>query len=683
MDEKKKPSKFKKLFIILLLVACSSLIAFIIISPYVVLHKNYEKDAKRRVDAGGEAVFKNAQSSIAYDNDNNEIAVFRSNIDKYYINSSDISDVTKYAFVEIVDRKFFDGKNAEYKTLVSIVKDELKAKKTVKGVSPITRRMARELFLSYDVDRDNYVTEVFVANELQKRYSRDQIFEYYINNAYFNRGYYGIEAAARGYFGEDASKLSTSKIAFLAAIAEDPSKSVEFDMDNLLVKRNVIITRLETDGIIDKAEYYRAISEEITFDTVSTKKYNYLESYLVNCLITELMANDGFVFRDTFESEAVKNTYESEYDKCYAYFERALYTEGYRIYTSLDTSMYEEMQQYVDNTLLYNEETTDEGNYRMDGAIVCIDNSTGYVVSVVGGRSVLTDSYAYNKAFMQYNLLGKVVTPLNVFIPFIEWHHNPDYVVYEAEAVDGTLINKVTLREAVLSISDAFTAKVYNDITPKYGLSLLTYMDFKKAAIAPNDSSRYGEVQATLTEITSGYATIANDGGYRKPTCIKKVDDTYGQSIYVRDEKVKNVYAANDSRIMTEFLRYHMSEGYLRDAAPDNAITAGYDATVNNGYDALMLGYSKYYTLGVWTGYRGLDNIDEKTISNETTTNTHTLWKKTMEYLHTGLDEEEFLKSGPYSDETEAFEQIKQPTTEQPSLGGQGGHPGDGDDYLR
>lgn len=683
MDEKKKKSKFYSIFIIILLVASSALIAFVIISPYVVLYKNYQKSAMKRVADGGEEVFKNAQSSIVYDKDDKEIAVFRSSTDKYYLNLNDISDVTKYAFVELVDRKFFDSTYADYKILIPIVKDELKAKNTVKNVSPITRRMARELFLSYDVDRDNYVTEVFVANELQKAYTKDQIFEYYINNAYFNNGYYGLEAAARGYFDTDATKLTTSKLAFLAAIAEDPSKDPLYDMDDLLVKRNVIVTRLLSDGIIDNAEYYRAISEEITFAHSEEKKYNYLESYVVNCVVTELMQKDGFIFRDTFESDAVKNTYESEYDKCYHQWFRALYTEGYRIHTSLDTAVYEELQRYVDNTLAYNTEVTPEGNNRMEGAIVCIDNSTGNVVALVGGRSVHSDSYAYNRAFEQYNVTGNVITPLNVYTPFIEWHHNPDYIVYEAQAVDGTLINKVTLREAILNWENAFATKVYGEITPKYALSLLSHMDFRRAVYAPREAGSYGYVSATLSELAAGYGTLANDGTYRKLTCIEKVDNTYGQNVYTRSNTEKNVYAANDSRIMTEILAYNMSDGYLKAIAPDNAITAGLNSVVNRGSEATMAGYSKYYTVAVWTGYIGLDNIDESKLASETLTNTNTLWKTSMEYLHKGLDLEEFENSGPYSDETEAFEESTQPTTEQPSLGGRGGHPGDGDDYLR
>ena len=682
MEEGKKKSKGRMILIILLLVLSSVLIAFIIISPYVVLYNTYENDAKAKVESGGDSIFKNAQSSIVYDKDGNEIARFRSDIDKYYVMSSQMDDVFKQAFVALVDKDFFEGGYAKQKTLIVIVKDTDRAAKTVKDVSPVTRLMARDIFLSYDIDKDNSVIEVFVANELQKAYTREQIFEYYVNNIYFNNGYYGVEAAARGYLGKDISELTTSEKAFLAAVAEDSSLDPYTDMDSILVKRNVIVTGLLNDGIIDNAEYYRAISEKIVLNSENIKEHNYLESYVVNCVVRELMEKDGFVFRDSFESTAVRDLYEEQYTKCYTYWYRTLFTDGYRIYTSIDMDLQDKLQNQVDNTLSYNSGVNENGDYRMQGAVVCIDNGTGNVIAIVGGRSTDASEYAYNHAFQDYKPAGNVITPLNVYTPFIEWHHNPEYIVYQEEAVDGTLINKVTLREAILKWNGDFAQKVYENIGPSYGLSLLSHIGFAEALNSPAKAADYGNVQITALELAAGYATLANDGAYRKATCIVKVTNAYEQSVYSRDTSYKNVYAANDSRIMTEILAENMTDGYLKSHAPENAITAALTSTSDRGRNAYMAGYSRLYTVAVWSGYSG-NVADNEDMSARTLADSTSIWKYAMEYLHKGEKLMAFEPSGPYSKEPDAYEEILQPTTERPSLGGIGGHPEDGDDYLR
>lgn len=681
MEEKKKFSKGKAILLLILLVLSAILIGFVIISPYYAAVKHYESVAKKKVADGGEAIFMQSLNSIVYDKDDNEIITFESEGDKYYTYAEDMSDVVKNAFVMLIDQGFYRKKGADLKTLVQIARDDRLAAKTVEGISPITRLIARDMFLSYDLEKDNSVMEVFVANELEKAYSKEQIFEFFVNNLYFNNGYFGVEAAARGYFGRELSKLSVSEIAFLAAVAEDPQLDPYTDKESLMVKRNVIITRLLEEGVVDKVAYFSAISEIIELGGVDVKKYNYIETYVIAETIHALMESEGFVFQTSFESEEERANYDVIYKKLYNRNMEDLFRKGYKIHTSFDMSLQEKLQADVDKALSISEITDSEGNNLLKGAAVCIDNETGLVVALVGGSTALTSEYVYNRAFEKHTPAGMVMAPLSVYVPFIEWHHNLDYIMYREEALDGTYINKVTLRDAILSYNSETNSKMFEQLKPGYIMSVLDRVGFTKAFAAPLTRDGWGMVYASSVELANGYETLANDGVYARTTCIESILDNKGAEVYKRTTKKANVYAANDSRLMTELLEGNVSDGFLSAYKPDNAVTAAMAAKVGNGYESFFVGYSTYYTVAAYAGYEGLTpELSGKT--SDTLSVAGNVWKAYMTELHKDKKITEFPESGPYSPEVEVEQEVLQPTTERPSLGGEGGHPGDGDDHL-
>lgn len=681
-EKNTKNSKFKIFILLLVVVLSVLLIAFIVISPYVVAKTYYENEAKKRMDVDGDKVFKNSQSSIAYDKDGKEIVIFKSNVDKYYVYSENMTDVVKYAFIMLADRNFYESDGASDKDLYAIAKDDRLAQGTVEGISPITRQIARDMFLSYDLEKDNSVIEVFVANELEKRYTKAQLFEYYINNLYFGNGYYGIETAARGYFNCELSDLNVAEVAFLAAVADDIQLSPynNAEMESILIKRNEIVSRMYDDKVITDAQYFSGISNDIELEKRTIVTDDYVKSYITDCVVKTLMAQDGFVFRTSFDSVAARENYEKEYSKAYTNHYAALYKEGYRIYTSFDMSLQGKMQIIIDSAVSSNKTISAQGTYALQGSGVCIDNETGRVVAIVGGRTSTSSEHVINRAFETYTIAGKVITPLNVYTPFIEWHHNPNYIVYQEEAVDGTFINKVTLREAILKYSDDFATKVYGKITPGYALSVLDRIGFEKAFMAPVTNEGHSSISTNVLELAAGYRTLENDGTYKKATCIIRITDTKGDDIYVDSTNGVNAYAANDSRIMTEILATNISEGYLKAYKTDEAITAAMASGDEKGN--FFVGYSSYYTFATYVGFEGLTQDEIKAQKIDTYSMSGNVWKEFMSDVHKGKELVEFPEGGPYSTEENPEEEILQPTTEQPSLGGVGGHPGDGDDYV-
>jgi len=159
--------------------------------------------------------------------------------------------------------------------------------------------------------------------------------EFYLNNIYFANGYYGIQAASKGYFNKNVDKLSLSQIAFLCAIPNNPTIYDPLDYpENTTKRRDRILLQMYKDGQISKAEYDEAVAEKIKIKTKKVDKNNYVETYVFYTATRALMEAEGFVFRTEFDSDADKEEYDKEYNETYTKYQKSLYYGGYRIYTS-------------------------------------------------------------------------------------------------------------------------------------------------------------------------------------------------------------------------------------------------------------------------------------------------------------------------------------------------------------
>jgi len=678
--EKKKKSKLKLIIIGILLALSTIILVLVYFSPHIVAVYHYKDVANTKLESIGDELFTKSVGSVVYDKNDKEIFSFKSEDESYYINYSELSDIAKYAFIVLVDDEFYEKKGAKLAKLITLVRDERLADKEVDGVSNVTRDVAREYVLYKDVDKNNSLIEVFVANSLEEKYTKEQIYEYYINNLYFYDGYYGAPAAARAYFSKELSECSVTEIAYLAAMAENPTLNPdnEDDAKELLIRRNVAIDKLYGLDVIEKNEYLVGLSDIVKIDERKAKEYNYIESFIVRDSIRRLMESDGFVFQYQFENETDKVNYEIAYESMYTGYYHALFRNGYRIYTSFDMDAVDKLNAISNENYSADNYIRADGEYALNGGVVVIDNSNNMIVALVGGRSVQDSGYVYNRAFENYTMLGKVSWPESIYIPFIAWHHNLDYVLYGKEAVDGTLINKVTLEEAIRSKRLDLALEMYSLVTPKYSLSLLQRAGITKANVASTQVEALGSISATPVETSGLIACLAKDGEYTPVSAIRMINAKNGSNIYTRSANVENIFAANDVRIMTNILADDMlEEGAYSRYAPDNAYTA---AVVDGG---LFTGFSNNYTVVAVTNYEGVSEKEYPLDKRVNVTNVSgKIFKEMMEYLHKDIDKTEFEKPGPYSRELEPLEKELETTTPRPSLGGEGGHPNDGDASL-
>lgn len=278
------------------------------------------------------------------------------------------------------------------------------------------------------------VKQMFLAWELEKRYSKDKIMEFYLNNVYFANGYYGIDAACHGYFNCELKDLDVSQTAYLCAIPNRPSNyDPVTHPDNTITRRNLILKNMRDDGKISQEEYYEATKEEIALNRPKksdTEKINSsIDTYTYDCATRALMEQEGFQFKYYFDSDKEKKSYGEAYDELYSACQKKLFSGGYKIYTTIDMEKQKELQSAIDDTLKGFKDKSKDGTYKMQAAAVSIDNNSGYVVAIVGGRKQDSDNYTLNRAYQSYRQPGSSIKPLLVYTPQLERGYTPDTVV--------------------------------------------------------------------------------------------------------------------------------------------------------------------------------------------------------------------------------------------------------------
>lgn len=620
--------------------------------------------AVQLVRQSDESTFCAAQTSVVYDRNGNKISTLKGEKDVYYLSYEQIPADVCSAIVSIEDKKFYQHGGIDYKAILRAVKAMLENGKVTQGASTITQQLARTIFLTQDKTWQRKVEEIFIATELEKKYSKNKILEFYLNNIYFGNGYYGIQAASMGYFNTEVSNLDLSQIAFLCAIPNNPTMYDPLvNKEDTLARRDRILKNMYEDGKLAKGAYLMAKSEEINLNRPEHVKNNYVETYTYYCAIRLLMEREGFQFQTEFGNEEEESAYNERYGDLYAECQKKLFTAGYRIYTSIDLEMQAALQQAVDERLAGFTDTNEEGVYKLQGAGVCIDNETGHVRAIVGGRSQDFDGYTLNRAYQSYRQPGSAIKPLVAYTPALERNYTPDSVVTDQYIedgpanADGSYSGDITLRSAVARSKNTIAWKLLEELTPKTGLSYLKAMNFAK--ISPQDerlTSALGGLTTGVSpvEMAAAYATLENDGNYRAPTCIVKITDADGNEILSTVQEEKNIYKTTAARMMTDMLVTAVSEGTGRGLGVTGMPSAGKTGTTNDNKDGWFAGYTRYYTASIWVGY----DMPEKLPGLSGSSYPGGIWHAFMENCHSGLEPAEFL---PYVDvEMDLYEKIRQ-----------------------
>lgn len=676
MAKPKKKSSLVKKILILLIIFILGVIG-IVAGVFLASVSKLRKNADKITEGITEDYFRQIETSIIYDVDGNEITSLSGIKELYYVEDKDIPEVLKDAFIVLEDQEFYSHKGIDFTAIVRAYLANMRNGAIVEGASTITQQLAKNVFLTNDVTWERKITEMFIANNLEEQFSKNEILEFYINNIYFGNGYYGIQAAAEGYFNKDISELSVSELTFLAGIPKNPSR---FDpvtkYETAIERRDFILKQLYANGSISGLEYYEAIEDEVILNMEDQGSHNYVETFVFYCAARTLMQANGFVFQYQFDDEETRENYQELYDQEYTKYQTYLFTGGYRIYTSIDMEKQDLLQEAINENLKEFTDTGEDGIYKLQGAATCIDNSSGFVVAIVGGREQDYDGYTLNRAYQSFRQPGSAIKPVLVYAPYLALGHTPNEIVYDEPFANGPknfsdkYYGEVTLTQALSMSSNVVAWRLMQDMTPAYAMTYLEQMHFKKIeedkdnVAAAIGGFTYG---VSTLEMAAAYAALENDGVYREPTCVMKITNAKGETIKDNFNTEIAVYPKQVSRMVTKMMEYGVNKGLLTVAKLDNAVVAAKSGSTNDSKDGWLCGYSRYYTTAVWIGC----DMPEEVPGLHGGSYPLSVWKQYMSEIHDGLTKKNFPNyEGAEGQILEGTENDEEPTTEKET------HPG-------
>lgn len=566
-----------------------------------------------------------------------------------YAKIQDISMKIQNGYIAVEDRRFKTHPGFDW---ISIARAGLALVKNdgeiTQGGSTITQQVIKNTYLSQEQSFTRKITEILLAPELEKKYSKADIMEFYCNTNFYGHRCYGVEAASKYYFGKSAKDVDWDEAALLiglsnAPTAYDPVKNPE----KALEKRNRVLDTICKEGYIpeEDLEGYKNKPLNIVQEYAEGTLENYQTSYAIHCAALELMKNDGFKFKYTFDSMDDYKAYTESYDNAYNDKSELIRAGGYQIYTTLDSNIQNMVQSAVDSGLSKFIEKADNGKYALQGAAVVVDNQTNNVVAIVGGRG---SDDLFNRGYLAVRQPGSTIKPLIDYAPaFDTGEYYPSKIINDHK-FDGGPSNSggsyrgpITIREGLNRSLNTVAWQVLQGIGTRTGIEYLGKMQFMNLSFVDNSAEAVsigGFTNGTrVVDMAKGYSTLANGGIYSDKTCITSIIAEHGGELYTGKENKTQVYQEDTAYMITDILKGTMDmeygTGHGLDIAGQQA--AGKTGTTNSNKDAWFCGYTKYYTTAVWMGYdtpKSMPGVYGATYSGR-------IWQNIMTQLHNGLAE--------------------------------------------
>lgn len=525
------------------------------------------------------------QSLILYDGENGEILRLHDKEDRVSIPLSDVPDLVQKAFISAEDARFYEHPGVDVIRIVGAAWADIKAGGYVQGASTISQQLIKLSHLTADKTISRKLEEAVLACQMETRYSKDEILEMYLNYVYFGGGYYGIEAAALGYFGVHAKDLSVAQGAMLAGILKSPSNyAPHLDFEASLARRDTVLSLMAEYGYLDDQGLADAKGETMVIlhdGTASEEGRNYyVDAALQDAM--EILQIDS----------------------------ETLLSGGYRIYTAMDSAIQNQCE------AIFQQDDLFPGDAQ--GAIVVQEAGTGLIRAMVGGRGAYDTAMAFNRATDIRRQPGSVIKPVIAYAPALEGYgytaatmlldEPTTFAEYSPRNFGNKYYGWVTLREAVTRSLNVPAVKVLSDIGVSAGKAFAQSCGIP---FDPQDTSltlalggfTYG---VSPLQIAGAYAAFASQGIYNTPTCIQRITDSTGKELYVYEPENRRVMSEQNAYILTSMLQSAIQEGTGHRLKDLDIPLAGKTGTVGEGEgnrDAWMACYSADYAAAVWIGY--------------------------------------------------------------------------------
>ncbi len=567
-----------------------------------------------------------------------------------YVPISQISMNLQNAYIAQEDRRFKSHTGvdwiATFRAGLALIKNR---GEITQGGSTITQQVVKNTYLTQEQSFTRKIVEILLAPEIEKKYSKADIMEFYCNTNFYGNHCYGVEAASRYYFGKDASDLESYEAAVLVGISNSPTAyNPVRNPEASLKKRNDVLHSMLEVGYLTEDAYNNAISQPLSIvqEEGEGSDENYMSSYAIHCAALALMKLDNFQFQYIFKDKSDYDTYMENYQATYTEKADDIRAGGYRIYTTLDQDLQTALQSQLDNVLSPYTELQDNGKYALQGAGVIVDNMTNSVVAVVGGRGT---EDVYNRAYLSARQPGSTIKPLIDYAPaFDTGEYYPARLVDDHKWADGpsnsggSYYGNVSVREALNRSLNTVAWQILTDIGVDYGLNYLGEMEFQKFTYIDNSVPSLSIGGFTngvrVVDMAKGYSTLANGGVYNDQTCIRRIDHEHnGELTKNLKPHSQVVYQQDSAYMLTDILKGTLTEAYGTGyglALENGMPAAGKTGTTNSSKDTWFCGYTRYYTTAVWVGYdtpRAMPGIYGKTYAGK-------IWKQVMDQIHEGKE---------------------------------------------
>lgn len=523
------------------------------------------------------------RTSIIYDGQSDVVTRLHGVQDRTWVSISELQPSTVYAFISAEDVRFFEHEGVDVIRIAGAIVADIKAGSYVQGASTISQQLIKLSHLTSEKTISRKAEEAALAYEMERHYSKEDILEMYLNYVYFGGGYYGIEAAAEGYFGVHASDLTLDQSAMLAGILKSPSGyAPHINYAASINRRNNILRLMRDYGYITDDEKKQASARRPTILHDKNEEYS---GYYTDAVTKSAAALMGITVDELIRG-------------------------GYSIYSAMDSDIQHYCEEMFKNGELFPAEDS-------EAAIVVLEPSTGMVVAMVGGRSY-TGGISFNRATDIRRQPGSVIKPVIAYAPAFEYlnYTAADMILDEettfADYTPSNYGNKyygwVTVREAVtkslnvpavktLSAVGVYRAK---DFAKRCGIEFDDKDDSLALALG---GFTYG---VSPLQIAGAYSCFASGGIYNTPTLIKKITDRNGLTVYEYRQDSRRVMSEANAYILTSMLKSVVTEGTGHRLNTLDIPIAGKTGTVglaNGNRDAWMAGYTPEYTAVVWQGY--------------------------------------------------------------------------------
>lgn len=585
-----------------------------------------------------------------YDSEGNLIGTINSGHYEY-VAIEDISKNLQDAYIAQEDRRFYKHHGIDYKGLLRAGLVYVKNRgKILQGGSTITQQVIKNTYLTQEKTFERKITEFFTAPRMEEIYSKADMLEFYCNTNFFANRCYGVSEASRYYFDKEAGDLTVWEAATLAGISNNPAKyDPVAHPETSKAKRDRVIGNMAKNGFISDAEKDEAQAQPLTVARVyeGGTKENYQTSYAIYCAAVELMKNDGFAFQYIFSNEADYNAYKEAYQELYQAKSDMIRNGGFEIHTSLETGIQTSLQDTVDSHLKDFKDLQENGKFALQGAAACIDNRTGYVVAIVGGRG--TDD-EFNRGFLSKRQPGSTIKPLIDYGPAFETgFYYPSRMMNDhlfdkgPKNSGGKYYGNVSVREALNRSLNTVAWQVLADIGVDEGTRYLGKMHFTGLSYQDNGNSSMSiggfTEGARIVDMAKGYSVLANGGLYSNNTCITSLISQYDGEVYKGNTGDERIFTEDTAYMVTDVLKGTLEKPYGTGYGLGlNIPAAGKTGTTNDNKDAWFCGYTKYYTTAIWMGYdtpKGMPGVYGKTYSGK-------MWHDFMAGINDGLPAEDW-----------------------------------------